>query len=234
MSRADFLMSVIDRHAYLGSKSELLDVGAGDLFFSEKIHGMTGVRIDAVDSAFDEEGPRNAAIQKIKYLDQVLHKRYDAICALDVLEHVENDHEFLNLLLVLLKPKSSLMITVPAFQFLFSQHDHNLRHFRRYRLSQVESLIDSPEKYEIRESFYFFHALFFARIFEKTLQLFSSKEKLATKEFKSINHWHFTEHHALTRSLGGFLGMDAFLCRLLGKMHIKIPGLSLCMVIRKL
>ena len=161
MSRADFLMAVIDRHVDLTKNSELLDVGAGDLFFSERIHGATHVKIDAVDQAFDEEGPRGEAIQKIKYLSQVLHKKYHAVCALDVLEHVENDQEFFDLILGMMKPGATFMITVPAFQILFS------------------------------------------------------------------------DHHHLTRSLGLILGTDALVCRFLAKLGIKIPGLSLCMVLKR-
>lgn len=237
MSRADFLMSTIDGHARLGRQSELLDVGAGDLFFSQRIHDRTHVRIDAVDSAFDDLESRNEAIRKIKHLQNVLNKRYDAICAMDVLEHVENDREFMNLLLGLLKPGATLMITVPAYQFLFSQHDTNLRHFRRYRINQVEKLIDHPEQFEIREKFYFFHSLFYVRCLEKVIQL--TKKAIAgfrspqSKEIKSINHWNFTEHHPLTRSLGGVLGLDAFTCRMLSRIGIRLPGLSLCLVIQK-
>jgi len=241
MSRADFLLSVIERHAHLGAHAQLLDVGAGDLFFSEKIHGETGVRIDAVDSAFDEEGPRNEAILKIKHLSSVLHKKYDAVCALDVLEHVENDREFLNLLLDMLKPGASVLITVPAFQFLFSEHDNHLRHFRRYRTSQIKRLINDSGSFVMKERFYFFHTLFYFRLFEKLRQKFSAKETITQskkpintpQKFKSINQWGFAEHHPITRSLGGVLGLDALFCRWLAKLGIRIPGLSLCVVIRR-
>lgn len=237
MSRADFLMSTIDRHAHLGKNSELLDVGAGDLFFSHRIHDKTHVRIDAVDSAFDDLSSRNEAIKKIKHLHDVLNNRYDAICAMDVLEHIENDHEFLNLLTGLLKPGAALMITVPAYQFLFSQHDTNLRHFRRYRIGQVLALVDHPENFVVREKFYFFNTLFYVRCFEKLVSkvksFFQGTERSRESDFKSINHWNFAEHHPLTRSLGGFLGLDAFLCRMLSRIGIRLPGLSLCIVLKK-
>ena len=238
MSRADFLLSVLDRHLKLSPHCELLDVGAGDLFFSEKVHGATEVRIDAVDSAFDEEGPRNQAIQKIKHLHSVLHKRYDAICALDVLEHVENDREFLNLLLGMLKPGATLLLAVPAFNYLFSNHDRNLRHFRRYRLGSVTRLIDPAlGSFEVCEGFYFFHSLFFIRliqkIVEKMARFFGLAKRPDPESFKSINQWKYAEHHPVTRSLGVILGLDAFLCQWMARFGIKLPGLSLCIVIRK-
>ncbi len=238
MSRADFLLEVLEKHLQLTAGSELLDVGAGDLFFSEKVHLATSVRIDAVDSAFDEEGPRNEAIQKIKHLHSVLHKHYDAICAMDVLEHVENHREFLNLLLHMLKPGAAMLLTMPAWNFLFSRHDHNLRHFRRYRLSQIEALIDpAVGEFEICEGFYFFHTLFLVRIFQKIfetlLDWIGFKNKTDPKTFKSINQWKYPEEHPITKSLGLVLGIDAYVCRALARIGLIIPGLSMCMVIRK-
>ena len=233
MSRADFVLSVIGKHVRLGKGSELLDIGAGDLFFSEKMYGATSTRIDAVDNAFDDEVSRNEGIQKIKYLDRVLHKKYDAICALDVLEHIEDDREFLGVLLHMLKPGASLTITVPAFNFLFSRHDVNLRHFRRYSFGMLNDLIVDKKQFQIAENFYFFHSLFFVRLFEKFYEKMTPKAQ-AVKEFKSINHWQFAEHHPVTKSLGRVLGTDAFLCRMLAKMKVKVPGLSLCVVIKNM
>jgi SAM-dependent methyltransferase len=238
MSRTDFMMSTIAKHVTLSQHAELLDVGAGDLFFSKKIHDRTRVKIDAVDSAFDEDGPREAAIQKIKHLSTVQNRRYDAICAMDVLEHVEDDHEFLNLLMDLLKPGATLFLTVPAYQFLFSQHDRNLRHFRRYSASRVLNLLKNrPEKFAVLENFYFFHSLFYMRFAQKTVQWvmrqFGRYETRESTQFKSINSWQFAEHHPLTRGFGRFLAIDAVICRFLSRFGIRIPGLSLCLVIRR-
>ena len=233
MSRADFVLSVLENHVRLGKNSELLDIGAGDLFFSEKLHGSTSVKIDAVDNAFDEDESRKEGIKKIKYLDRVLHKKYDAICALDVLEHVEDDREFLNVLLHMLKPGATLTLTVPAFNFLFSRHDTNLRHFRRYSFGMLKNLIENESHFKIAENFYFFHSLFIVRLFEKAYEKMMPTPR-AGKKFKSINQWQFAEHHPVTKSLGRVLGTDAFLCRLLAKMKVKVPGLSLCVVIKNM
>lgn len=243
MSRADFLLSVLKDHSKLGESSELLDVGAGDLFFSEKVNRKTGVRIDAVDNAFDDEASRNEAIRKIKELNLVQHKKYDAICALDVLEHVENDGEFLNLLLDMLKPGAAIIISVPAFNFLFSSHDFNLKHFRRYRISEVKALISNPEEFSFDERFYFFHSLFFVRSIEKAVNSVKTiiakinakfgNNKSNSDSFKSINQWQFAEHHPFTSSLGTMLTLDAKICRFLAKLKIRLPGLSLCIVIER-
>lgn len=58
---------------------------------------------------------------------------FDLITLLDVLEHVEDDQGALESLAGLLKPGGRLLITVPAFPFLWGGHDVVHRHYRRYR-----------------------------------------------------------------------------------------------------
>ena len=50
----------------------------------------------------------------------------------DVLEHIENDKEFLSKLLNKLKKGARIYITVPAHNFLWSEIDRHGGHFRRH------------------------------------------------------------------------------------------------------
>ena len=58
---------------------------------------------------------------------------YDLVALLDVLEHVEDDRAALERLARLLAPGGALVVTVPAYAFLWSRHDVVNHHFRRYR-----------------------------------------------------------------------------------------------------
>jgi SAM-dependent methyltransferase len=60
-------------------------------------------------------------------------ERFDLIVLFDVLEHVQADQESLNALAGLLEPEGTLVLTVPAFPFLWSGHDVKHHHFKRYR-----------------------------------------------------------------------------------------------------
>lgn len=62
---------------------------------------------------------------------------YDVVALLDVLEHVEDDAAALARLFRLLKPGGHLVLTVPAFAFLWSAHDVVNHHFRRYRIGPL-------------------------------------------------------------------------------------------------
>ncbi len=232
--RTEFLASVMGDHLKLNPEFTVLDVGAGDLFFSRFLHQRTSVAIDAVDHAFDDEEEQMIAIKKIKNLSTVLHKQYDAIFALDVLEHVEQDQEFLDLIISLLKPGGKFLITVPAYQRLFSFHDIKLRHYRRYRMKRLLNLIAGQNSIQIDEKFYFFHSLLYVRILEKFLQNFKKTDATdVAKGLKTINFWKYSQKHLVTRALQMVLNVDAKACRLLSKWGFRVPGLSAGMVLSK-
>ena len=62
---------------------------------------------------------------------------FDLICIFDVLEHIEEDKETIVALKKLLKNNGKILITVPAYQWLFGAHDEHLHHKRRYSAKQL-------------------------------------------------------------------------------------------------
>ena len=65
-------------------------------------------------------------------------KAFDLVVALDVIEHVEQDVSSLRSLAGCLAPGGRLLITVPAYQWLYSGHDRVHHHHRRYTRTQLE------------------------------------------------------------------------------------------------
>ena len=59
-------------------------------------------------------------------------KSYDLVAAFDVLEHIDNDEAALSEWNRVLKEDGVVIVTVPAYQWLWSDHDISLHHFRRY------------------------------------------------------------------------------------------------------
>lgn len=55
-----------------------------------------------------------------------------AVGAFDVLEHLENPKKILEEIYRVLKPGGSLLVSVPAHQWLFSDYDSSIGHHRRY------------------------------------------------------------------------------------------------------
>lgn len=66
---------------------------------------------------------------------------YDIVCAFDVIEHVEDDSKAVSEMFRVCKPGGTVFITVPAFMFLWSQHDVVNHHHRRYTLPMLKRLL---------------------------------------------------------------------------------------------
>jgi SAM-dependent methyltransferase len=58
--------------------------------------------------------------------------RFDFAVSLDVLEHIEDDRKALRELRRVVRPGAILLVTVPAYQWLWSEHDMINHHKRRY------------------------------------------------------------------------------------------------------
>lgn len=73
-------------------------------------------------------GVRRAGLDALPFEDE----RFDLLLATDVLEHLEDDVAGLLELRRVSRRDAALLITVPAYQWLWSQHDDTHHHFRRY------------------------------------------------------------------------------------------------------
>ena len=72
-----------------------------------------------------------------------MDKEFDLIALFDVIEHVKDDRASLLNLSGMLAPGGRIVVTVPAFPFLWSQHDEENQHFRRYRRKDILSLTNA-------------------------------------------------------------------------------------------
>ncbi|MDZ4256052.1 MAG: methyltransferase domain-containing protein [archaeon] len=65
----------------------------------------------------------------------------DLVLLMDVIEHVPDDVTFLKEVLAKLSSDGKAIITVPAFQWLWSIHDEKVHHFRRYSKKSLNACI---------------------------------------------------------------------------------------------
>lgn len=66
---------------------------------------------------------------------------FDAVVALDLLEHIPDDNAAAREFARVLRPGGMLFSTVPAYRSLWSGHDQALMHMRRYTAPEVRSLL---------------------------------------------------------------------------------------------
>lgn len=119
----------------LPPEPEILDVGCGTganvLLLREfgRVHG-----VDAHDEALRLCRERGIAevergnAEELEFPDQ----SFDLVTSLEVLEHVEDDFRALREVARVLRVGGRALITVPAYPWLWSEHDEALHHVRRY------------------------------------------------------------------------------------------------------
>lgn len=116
------------------------------------------------------------------------NQSFDLICLFDVLEHVEDDLLALREIKKFLKPNGKIILTVPAFQFLWSSHDKNLHHFRRYNFNNLKKLITNSNLRATRIGYFnclLFPIAFVMRLIEK---IFPAKKSSSTNNCDPITN----------------------------------------------
>ena len=116
-------------------KPRILDVGCGTggtLMALREVADVTGIELDAGAVEFCKERGLEQVFQGAAESLPFDDNAFDMVFALDVIEHLDDDTVGLQEFFRVLKPGGDLVITVPAYQFLWSHHDVALHHRRRY------------------------------------------------------------------------------------------------------
>ncbi len=142
-ARRDIVLSVTDR--YVPPGGAILDVGCGTGYFIESLrdrYSAWGVDPSPISVRMCRERGLDGVVQGTAYdLSALDERRFDAVYFLDVIEHLDDDARALREALRVLRPDGLVVITVPAFMFLWSEHDVVNQHRRRYRRPQLEALM---------------------------------------------------------------------------------------------
>jgi 2-polyprenyl-3-methyl-5-hydroxy-6-metoxy-1,4-benzoquinol methylase len=100
------------------------------------------------------------------------------VTMLDVLEHVKDEHDVLKKIHTALADNGYLLVTVPAYQFLWSEHDVALHHFRRYTARRLRSVLKENGFDVIRASYiitFSFPLVLGYRILKGAFNMFSKR-----------------------------------------------------------
>ncbi|MFC1751783.1 class I SAM-dependent methyltransferase [Thermoproteota archaeon] len=116
------------------------------------------------------------------------NKQYDLICLFDVLEHIENHEQAIQIIKnQLLKPNGKLLITVPSYQWLWTTHDEDNHHYRRYSKKMLLKLLKSNNFNSIRTS-YFMTLLFPLAVIQRLIsKMFSTKTNQKNRPHFIVN-----------------------------------------------
>ena len=138
----------------------------------------------------------------------------DFIIASDILEHIDNHELALSELKRVLKKNSFAIITVPAFNFLWSNHDVSSMHKRRYTKKILRNLLKSKNLH-IEKIFYFNFLLFipilFARYFFKIFKInIKNENKINNRFLNKIFEFIFKIDILLAEKINPFFGVSIF------------------------
>lgn len=205
LKEGDILGESVNTHWYYVSKgraiqkflkylsiNSVLDVGAGSGVFSKLLLGEkiaeTACCVDTAYELDDQLEIHNG--KNIRFVKSVDHINESLILMIDVLEHVEDDLAVLKYYVDLMPTGSYILISVPAFNFLWSGHDVFLEHKRRYTLIELESLIKNAGL-NVMEGRYFFGLLFpiIALIRLRHKNLMQDGMLIAKSDLSKPNRW---------------------------------------------
>ena len=91
--------------------------------------------------------------------DDLPREVFDVVAAFDVLEHIADDVGTLRRISELLVPGGLLVVTVPAYAWLWSAHDDLSHHVRRYRRRELRDALEAAG-YAVERATYFNTVLF--------------------------------------------------------------------------
>ncbi|HJR21339.1 MAG TPA: methyltransferase domain-containing protein [Dongiaceae bacterium] len=173
VKECDILGERINDHWYYVSKGralleflgqqravDLLDVGAGSGYFSKLLLGAdVAQRALCVDPAYPAPRSELSAGKQIRFVSEAEMASPDLVLMMDVIEHVDDDVGLLRKYADFLGQHGTILVTVPAFQFLWSRHDVFLEHKRRYTRASLHRTIEAAGLTVVRTR-YFFSLLF--------------------------------------------------------------------------
>ena len=160
--RNSIITSLLHQHAAPDSRNFFADIGGGNGFQSKAVQdtGLTTVLIEPGLMGCINAKNRgvqhvvNATLETSGLKDETI----PLAGAFDVVEHIEDEANFLQLIFTKLRPRGLFFMTVPALSILWSDEDIYAGHFRRYTVkSACRSLTE--QGFEIDFASYFFKPL---------------------------------------------------------------------------
>lgn len=129
---------------------KVLDIGCGIGTYTRRL-SEKGFEVVGVDSSTDCLSKARASCKAYFMKDDICNPKklgkyrnnFDSIILFDVIEHIKDERKAFSNLRMLLRKNGVLIISVPAFQFLFSKHDLRIGHYRRYTIDELKNKLES-------------------------------------------------------------------------------------------
>jgi SAM-dependent methyltransferase len=230
VARARFFRRVLADAGALEGRRAVLDVGAGDGYLARGLLETLAPqsRVVCVDAHYTDGDLQRFSTPPLPGLafarEPPAGSSFDVVLLLDVVEHVEDDRGFLDHVVAgSLAPGGSLLVSVPAWQPLYSAHDVALRHFRRYSPGACRDLL-AGAGLAVRRSGGLFHSLLAPRLLSLAGEAMARRLGRASRPPADLGEWR--GGRVLTAALAAALAADNALSHALSRVGAELPGLS--------
>lgn len=221
-ARQKIVLDIIQNRLSLTHKAKVLDVGCGTgAILAEFTRQYEAYGTDTSPLAIEychKRGIENAFHCTLDTFP-LSDLRFDLITLLDVIEHVDDDVEILKQACGRIRQNGHALVTVPAYEFLWSRHDDVNHHKRRYVKSQLIHVL-RKSGFTVEMCSYYNTILFPSALVKRM-----SERYIKTNEDTTLN----LPSPIVNNSLQSIFGFERFLLR-----QFSFPfGLSLVAVARK-
>ncbi|HTD08840.1 MAG TPA: methyltransferase domain-containing protein [Solirubrobacteraceae bacterium] len=159
------------------ANARILDAGCGSGRFMvdlAKRGEVTGVELSDTSVALARQRDIGEVVAGSVLEMPFADASFDLAVSLDVIEHLEDDIAALRELRRVVAPGGALLVTVPAYQWLWSGHDEINHHHRRYTRRTLQSAAEQAGWKQTRTT-YFNSLLLPVAILLRVLDRFSTK-----------------------------------------------------------
>ncbi|MEO1314102.1 MAG: class I SAM-dependent methyltransferase [Pseudomonadota bacterium] len=181
--RREILGSVLDRYLTRGAKSAIIEIGAGvggNIDMLAQYGTVTAVEMDEASrdllcEIYPDMPVRPGALPDAQMFEG---QSFETAIMFDVLEHVEEEAASLRVIRDHVVPGGLLVISVPAYQWLWGQHDERVHHKRRYTSESLRTALEDAG-WEVKHLGYF-NALLFPLAVAARMKDRVSRSKVST------------------------------------------------------
>ncbi|MEZ5172422.1 MAG: methyltransferase domain-containing protein [Bacteroidia bacterium] len=223
------ITSLVKKHS--GSKT-FWDIGGGNGYVSR------GLQNSGIDVVLVEPGEKGAQAAKSRGVENVIcstleqsglkSESVESAGMFDVVEHIENDVDFLAHLGSAMPKGGIIYITVPAYKTLWSKDDDYAGHYRRYTISGLRKTL-AAAGFEMTFGTYIFSVLIFPIYIFRTLgQKFVKSKSDEVGSLDKANQEH-SNSGILPKLMSPFWAIELWMI----KRGIKVPFGGSCLVVAR-
>ncbi len=233
-ARYDFFSSLLAKHDLMSVSGNVLDAGAGDGWFANRLTQELPVTRHAVcwDHEYTPqqiEQLTHRVSERVIFMQSAPTDTFSLILLLDVLEHVQDDASFLRSIVSRnLASDGYMLISVPAWQCVFSPHDTFLGHYRRYSPANLKSLLEIADLEPVERGD-LFHSLLVLRAFQALMR----RALPAPHTSPPATELHWNHGRLISACVATALKADTLVSIGSRRLGIRLPGLSTWALCRK-